>query len=239
MTETPKYDVTKQQDDMELRRYPGYIQAEVRVDGRDYRHAVERGFNILAGYIFGNNTASQKVAMTTPVKVNQSRKIAMTTPVTVTGESSFTVAFIMPAEYTLETKIQVQEHGNDHREDDHDRHRYQGFDHVLDQQLNEGGISEQSPGVVFPLDKVEVNASCGYDNLVHAVEKGLDEGYQGKGSESDDPEQHKAVPVQGLAGTVLQLPALQRVGQFHGSTSQITAFLLLTSTSFTITGSSV
>ena len=103
MTETPKYDVTKKQDDMELRRYPGYIQAEVRVDGRDYRHAVERGFNILAGYIFGNNTASQKVAMTTPVKVNQSRKIAMTTPVTVTGRDSFVVSFIMPAEFTLQT----------------------------------------------------------------------------------------------------------------------------------------
>ncbi len=103
MTETPKYDVTKKQDDMELRRYPGYIQAEVRVDGRDYKHAVERGFNILAGYIFGSNTASQKVAMTTPVKVNQSQKIAMTTPVTVSGKDSFVVAFVMPAEYTLQT----------------------------------------------------------------------------------------------------------------------------------------
>lgn len=41
--------------------------------------------------------------MTAPVKVNQSQKIAMTTPVTVTGEGSFTVAFIMPSEYSMET----------------------------------------------------------------------------------------------------------------------------------------
>ena len=90
------------------------------MDGRDYKHAVERGFNILAGYIFGSNTARQKMAMTTPVKVNQSQKIAMTTPVTVSGKDSFKVAFIMPSEFTLDTLpipndpniqlIQVPEH---------------------------------------------------------------------------------------------------------------------------------
>jgi hypothetical protein len=103
MTESPKYVVNKKENQIEIREYPGYIQAEVIVQGTDYKSAIEAGFDILAGYIFGNNTSRQKVDMTTPVKVNQSEKIAMTTPVTVKGEDDFTVAFIMPSAYTLES----------------------------------------------------------------------------------------------------------------------------------------
>jgi hypothetical protein len=103
MTETPKYSVSRKHDQIEVRQYPGYIQAEVTVDDTNYRSAIEKGFNLLAGYIFGNNISRKKIEMTTPVQASQSEKIAMTTPVTVTGASNFTVAFIMPAEYTLET----------------------------------------------------------------------------------------------------------------------------------------
>jgi len=103
MTETPKYSVIRKQNDIEIRRYPAYIQAEVVVDEKQYQTAVEKGFNILAGYIFGKNISRQKIDMTTPVQISRSEKIAMTPPVTVTGESSFSVAFIMPSAYTLET----------------------------------------------------------------------------------------------------------------------------------------
>jgi hypothetical protein len=103
MAETPKYTVTKKQNGIEIRQYSGYIQAEVEVVEKDYRSAINKGFNVLAGYIFGNNVSKQKIEMTTPVQASRSEKIAMTTPVTVTGEDSFTVAFIMPSEYTLET----------------------------------------------------------------------------------------------------------------------------------------
>lgn len=109
MTETPKYSVSKKQNEIELRQYPGYIQAEVTVADTNYRSAIESGFNVLAGYIFGNNVSRQKIEMTTPVQASQSEKIAMTTPVTVTGESNFSVAFIMPAEYTLETLPQPKD----------------------------------------------------------------------------------------------------------------------------------
>jgi hypothetical protein len=103
MTETPKYFVIKKQNEIELRQYPGYIQAEVSILEKNYKSAIEKGFGYLAGYIFGNNISRQKIEMTTPVQVSQSRKIAMTTPVTVTGNDRFTVAFIMPSEYSLDT----------------------------------------------------------------------------------------------------------------------------------------
>jgi hypothetical protein len=61
---------------------------------------------VLAGYIFGGNTSSTKLAMTVPVVEDTSQKIAMTAPV-LEGEEEEggerVVSFIMPAEYTLET----------------------------------------------------------------------------------------------------------------------------------------
>ena len=109
MTETPKYSVIKKQNEIEIRYYPAYIQAEVAVNEKEYQSAIEKGFNVLAGYIFGNNISKQNIEMTTPVQASQSEKIAMTTPVTVTGESSFTVAFIMPSAYTLATLPQPRD----------------------------------------------------------------------------------------------------------------------------------
>jgi hypothetical protein len=109
MAETPKYSVIRKHNEIEIRQYPAYIQAEVVVDEKQYQSAIEKGFNILAGYIFGNNVSKQKIEMTAPVQASQSEKIAMTTPVTVSGESSFTVAFIMPSTYTLETLPQPKD----------------------------------------------------------------------------------------------------------------------------------
>lgn len=103
MTETPRYSVIQKEHEIEIRQYAAYIQAEVTVGGSDYRTAIETGFEILAGYIFGNNLSKQKIEMTTPVQASQSERIAMTTPVTVTAGPNFTVAFIMPSAYTLET----------------------------------------------------------------------------------------------------------------------------------------
>jgi len=109
MTETPKYSVIKKQSKIEIRQYPAYVQAEVVIDEKQYQSAIQKGFGVLAGYIFGNNVSKQKIEMTSPVQTSQSDKIAMTKPVTVTGESSFTVAFIMPSAYTLETLPQPKE----------------------------------------------------------------------------------------------------------------------------------
>jgi effector-binding domain-containing protein len=103
MTESPKYFVVRKQKEIEIRRYAGYIQAEVSIDEKDHRSAIEKGFRILAGFIFGNNIPRRTIDVTASVKTPQSQRIAMTTPVTVTGSDRFTVAFIMPSEYKLET----------------------------------------------------------------------------------------------------------------------------------------
>lgn len=99
--ETPAYTVEQADGTVEIRRYTPHVAAEVTVSGsRDA--AINAGFRILAGYIFGGNASRAKVAMTTPV--TQSEKIAMTTPVTQTGsDAGWTVQFMMPAQYTLET----------------------------------------------------------------------------------------------------------------------------------------
>lgn len=103
MTESPKYELIEQHEEIEIRKYNGYIKAEVTVDGQDYKTAVERGFRVLADFIFGNNAPRQKIEMTTPVQARPAVKIAMTTPVTVSMSGQYIVAFIMPASYTLDT----------------------------------------------------------------------------------------------------------------------------------------
>lgn len=103
MTESLKYDLIERDADIEIRRYPAYIKAEVTVDARNYRKAVEKGFGALADFIFGNNITRSKIEMTTPVQAIPAEKIAMTTPVTITRKGQFVVAFIMPAMYTMDS----------------------------------------------------------------------------------------------------------------------------------------
>ena len=101
--ETPKYSVLRKNKNIEIRQYSEYIQAEVEVNSPNYRSAIEKGFEILAGYIFGNNVSRKKIDMTAPVKTSKSERIPMTSPVKVSGEGSYNVSFIMPSNYTLAT----------------------------------------------------------------------------------------------------------------------------------------
>jgi len=100
--ETPSYKVVETDGDFEIRSYPPVLMAEVRVEG-DRRETINRGFRILAAYIFGQNEPAAKVAMTSPVTQSQTT-IAMTSPVTQakSGEA-WLVQFMMPSKYTLET----------------------------------------------------------------------------------------------------------------------------------------
>ncbi len=110
-TEEPEYTILNQVDDFELRRYDPQIVAQTWVTG-DQKQAGNKGFRILADYIFGNNTApsgeSSKISMTAPVKMqpqtSTSAKIAMTAPVAMQeSDGKWRVRFVMPSKYTMQT----------------------------------------------------------------------------------------------------------------------------------------
>lgn len=103
-TEEPPHSVLLKDGKYEIRQYEPTIVAEVEISG-DMRRAGNSGFRPLADFIFGNNTARSKIDMTAPVTRVKSEKIAMTAPVTRTlnDNDTWTVAFVMPDEWTMDT----------------------------------------------------------------------------------------------------------------------------------------
>lgn len=88
---------------VELRQYAPMIQAVVKVSGNQ-RQALNDGFRLLAGYIFGANTQKAWIAMTAPVGTQKNEIIAMTAPVgTSKADNGYTISFTIPSKYTLET----------------------------------------------------------------------------------------------------------------------------------------
>ncbi len=110
----PDYTVIEQREGYEIREYAPYIVAETLRDD-NFDEALNSGFMVVAGYIFGDNTSKQKIDMTTPVISKGSEKIPMTAPVisekiAMTApvlqeneEKGQRIAFVMPKEYTMET----------------------------------------------------------------------------------------------------------------------------------------
>jgi SOUL heme-binding protein len=108
--EEPKYEVRTSQAPFELRHYAPILIAQTIVEG-DMDAASNKGFRLIADFIFGNNLAAgseqaTKIAMTAPVTVEpQSSKIAMTAPVTIEPQlgsaQQWRVHFVMPSQYTL------------------------------------------------------------------------------------------------------------------------------------------
>ncbi len=106
-TEEPKYTVIEKETPFEVRSYAPMIVAEVQVEG-DLDEASSQGFRLIAAYIFGQNQVNAKISMTAPVTVEdqsvKSAKIAMTAPVGIESKAGkWTVSFVMPAEYTMES----------------------------------------------------------------------------------------------------------------------------------------
>lgn len=100
----PPHQVVLSDGKLELRQYQPKLVAEVTVNG-NMRSAGSRGFKSLAGYIFGDNQSAGKIQMTAPVSRSKSTKIAMTAPVSriENDDTTWTIAFVMPKKWTLET----------------------------------------------------------------------------------------------------------------------------------------
>mgnify|MGYP006096273969 CR=1 FL=1 len=100
--EIPNYEVLLTDQNIEIRRYQPMIIAEVEIKG-DRKDAINRGFRLLANYIFGNNTVQKSIAMTAPVQQQENKKIAMTAPVQQQSNGdSWKVSFVMPSEYNMD-----------------------------------------------------------------------------------------------------------------------------------------
>ena len=102
--EEPKFTTVMKDGAFEVRDYPELVVAEVTVSGAQ-KEAANKGFRLLAGYIFGGNKSRQSVAMTAPVaEQRESEKIAMTASVAQTeAAGTWVVRFTMPSKYSLDT----------------------------------------------------------------------------------------------------------------------------------------
>ncbi|NOT35913.1 MAG: heme-binding protein [Saprospiraceae bacterium] len=86
-TEVQKYTIIKQYNDFEIRHYPSATIATINSNAKTYKELASPGFQKLAGYIFGGNETSQKIAMTAPVQM-------------VIDDSNSTMSFVMPSSFT-------------------------------------------------------------------------------------------------------------------------------------------
>ena len=102
--EEAPYKVVKKDNNFEIRDYAPHILAETIVEG-DFEEAGNKAFNVLFGYISGDNRSREKLAMTAPVSQEpKGEKIKMTAPVGQQRvQESWAVSFMMPASYTMET----------------------------------------------------------------------------------------------------------------------------------------
>ena len=91
--EMPPYTVERTDGSREIRAYGPHLLAEVTVSG-SRQGAIQAGFRVLAGYIFGGNDTGEKIAMTVPVAQ---------TPADDASGDRWTVSFMMPARYTKDT----------------------------------------------------------------------------------------------------------------------------------------
>jgi hypothetical protein len=109
LEEQAPYDILKADSGIEIRCYKPQTQAKVSVHG-DYKEAQKEAFNLLAGYIFGENHTKDKIPMTTPVLLEQENDHYSE------STKNWIMSFILPQNYLInnaprptEKRISIQE----------------------------------------------------------------------------------------------------------------------------------
>lgn len=105
--ELPSYKVLQQFGEIEIRQYQPSLIAEVEVEG-ERKEAANKGFMILARYIFGKNISRKKAIMAAE---ESSEKLTMTSPVNQISadQKKWRIQFGMPKEYGLESLPKPQD----------------------------------------------------------------------------------------------------------------------------------
>lgn len=85
--ETYDYTVLKQVDEVEIRQYEEANFISYKMAGSSFSESSGKGFRVLAGYIFGDNEANKKIAMTAPVSME--------------FDDSITMRFMVPSDFQL------------------------------------------------------------------------------------------------------------------------------------------
>ena len=98
--EEATYRVVEKDEKFEIRQYEKQIQAQTTVEGY-FKEVGNEGFRRLASYIFAKKRdGKNKIAMTAPVSQNLKTEGPQTTMVS-EQKGSYTIGFVMPAEYSL------------------------------------------------------------------------------------------------------------------------------------------
>ena len=86
--ESYNYDLIKTYPNFEIRLYEEALFSCVTIPRSTHKESASKGFKVLAGYIFGGNSRSEKIAMTSPVEM--------------IIDDSITVKFMVPKSHNME-----------------------------------------------------------------------------------------------------------------------------------------
>lgn len=99
--EQPEYEVAIQDGNIEVREYSSFVMITTVTSG-SYGQSTNNGFQILIGYLTGENKAKESIDMTTPVIQEQvGQKIDMTAPVIQEqSDDGWMMGFVLPLKFS-------------------------------------------------------------------------------------------------------------------------------------------